>query len=285
MDPRISVVINTLNEEQNLPYALASVRWADEIVVVDMKSDDRTAEIARAAGAKVCLHERTGFVEPARALGIEQAKGPWILLLDADEMVPRALSLRIRELLAADAADVIGLPRLNYVLGVPLMHAGKGPHQEKHPRLFKKGRLDPRAAIHRGLVRDPKARYKDLEYRDGLAVVHFEFLDIEEILEKYDRYSTIEARQAFDAGRRTGPVRVLAEALREFLRRYVRGQGFRSGWRGLRFCLFKAFYRFSTETKLLQLQQGCDRDAVEESYRGIARRLIDEYRDPGSDAR
>jgi glycosyltransferase involved in cell wall biosynthesis len=85
------VVINTLNEERRLPYALRSVQdWVDEIVVVDMHSDDKTVEIAEAFGARIFTHERVGYADPARAFAFARATGDWILILDADELVPRA---------------------------------------------------------------------------------------------------------------------------------------------------------------------------------------------------
>ena len=92
----ISVVINTLNEEKNLAYTLRSVQsWASEIIVVDMHSTDKTVEIAKTHGAKVFYHEPTGFVEPAQEFAVAQASHAWILLLDADEVVPKPLSERL----------------------------------------------------------------------------------------------------------------------------------------------------------------------------------------------
>src|SRR3989344_399647 len=86
---RISVVINTLNEEKNLPRALSSVKnFADEVVVVDMKSKDNTQVLARNYGAKVYEHEQSGYVEPARNFAISKATSDWIFILDADEEVP-----------------------------------------------------------------------------------------------------------------------------------------------------------------------------------------------------
>src|SRR5205809_791168 len=91
--PSISAIILTLNEEKRLPYALRSVTpWVDEIVVVDMQSDDRTVDIAREMGAKIYTHERVEFFESARALGLEKSSGDWILVLDADELIPAPLS-------------------------------------------------------------------------------------------------------------------------------------------------------------------------------------------------
>ena len=81
---RLSIVINTLNEEKNLPRVLASIdSLADEIVVVDMKSDDKTVEIAEKGGAKVYGHERTNYVEPARNFAIAKTTGEWIFIFNA----------------------------------------------------------------------------------------------------------------------------------------------------------------------------------------------------------
>src|SRR5439155_18369699 len=88
---RVTAVVNTLNEEAQLPACLESLRWAAEIVVVDMHSEDRTAEIAAAVGCRVFQHERTGYVEPARNFAIQQAKHSWVLVVDADEQASPGL--------------------------------------------------------------------------------------------------------------------------------------------------------------------------------------------------
>ena len=89
---KISVLINTLNEEAHLPACLESVRWADELVLVDMHSTDRTVAIAESAGCRVFQHDRMGYVEPARNFAIAQANHPWVLVLDADERVSPGLA-------------------------------------------------------------------------------------------------------------------------------------------------------------------------------------------------
>ncbi|MBA3436329.1 MAG: glycosyltransferase, partial [Chloroflexi bacterium] len=89
---KISGIINTRNEAANIRYSVASlVSWCDEVIVMDQESDDGTAEIARAAGATVLSHPHTGFVEPARAAAVDSATGDWLMILDADEIVPPAL--------------------------------------------------------------------------------------------------------------------------------------------------------------------------------------------------
>ena len=90
---RISAVIMTLNEEHNVEFALRSVRpWCDEVIVVDMMSDDRTQEIARRYVDQLLTHERVGFVEPARVQGFAAATGDWIINIDADEVVSPGLA-------------------------------------------------------------------------------------------------------------------------------------------------------------------------------------------------
>src|SRR5688500_8186807 len=92
MKAPISVIINTLNEEANIAACVESVRWAEDVVVVDMHSEDRTAALAESLGCRVFLHERTGYVEPARNFAIAQARHDWVLVLDADERASKALA-------------------------------------------------------------------------------------------------------------------------------------------------------------------------------------------------
>ncbi|MFM7859338.1 MAG: glycosyltransferase family 2 protein, partial [Flammeovirgaceae bacterium] len=93
---RISLVINTLNEEKNIGSCIESARkWVNEIVICDMHSADNTVEIAKQYNAKVIHHDRTGFVEPARYYAISQATCEWVLVLDADEQLTDALGEKL----------------------------------------------------------------------------------------------------------------------------------------------------------------------------------------------
>lgn len=272
-------MVNTLNEEQNLPYALRSVRsWADEIVVVDMYSEDRTTEIARKYGARVFFHERVAAFDAARAFAIAQATGDWILVLDADELVPEPLSRRLLEIAANDEADVVIIPWSNYLLGAPLMHTGWGPEQDKHARFFKRGMLRASAKIHDSLRPSLGARMMELAYQPGLAVVHFNYLDTAQFLEKLNRYTTIEARQAFERGERASARRALYGAAREFVWRYLRGEGYQDGWRGLYLSGLMATYRWATYAKLQELESVGGREAVREFYGRESERILEGYR-------
>ena len=138
MKTRLSVAIITLNEERNLAECLASVAFADEIVVVDGGSQDGTCEIARAAGARVIdAPDWPGFgIQKNRAL--DACSGDWVLSIDADERVPQVLRDEILATLANPACDVYEMPRSSYYCGRFMRHSGWWP--DYVTRLFRRGR-------------------------------------------------------------------------------------------------------------------------------------------------
>ena len=276
----ISVVVNTLNEERRLPYALRSVEsWADEIVVVDMGSDDGTVSVAERFGARVFTHARTGFVEPARAFACAQARGNWVLVLDADELIPSPLARRLRQVAETEDADVVRLPRLNYLLGRPVLHSGWNPGRDRHVRFFRPGCVELSARIHEPPRPLPTARVLDLPAGPGLAIVHFNYADVSHFLQKLDRYTGVEAAQARERGERAGRWRAAAAAAREWGVRYLGHGGYRDGWRGFHLCLFMAFYRLVTFAKLQELEDSAGRPGdVVERYRDEAERWLAGYR-------
>jgi glycosyltransferase involved in cell wall biosynthesis len=270
--------MNTLNEERRLPFALRSVRsWADEIIVVDMHSSDATREIASSFGARVFLHEPLGYADPARAYAIAQATGDWILLLDADELVPLPLSTRLLEVVRSDEADVVVLPWLNYLLGAPLRRTGWGPTQDRHERFFRRGSVATPPEIHGFLEIQPGARVMRLPYMEGLAVVHFNYLDVRHFLEKLNRYTDIESERVRTDAKAGSVPRAGLRALREFWRRYVRLQGYRDGWRGFYLSAMMATYKLAAAAKVREWQVNGDRRAVEASYEAEAEKVAAAY--------
>ena len=306
--PRISVMINTYNEEKNLPYALRSVQsWVNEIVVVDMHSEDRTAAIARDYGAAVYFHERMGFADPARRFAITQTTGEWILMLDADELIPAPLSKRIREIVREDSADVVTFRREEYMLGSPLHNSGYQLAQTKHTRLFKRDFLQANPAIHDFLQPIPEARVLDLPIRPGEVMIHFAYLDTASFLDKMNRYSTIEANQSFARGkgetpawvirdmRPYPPLRILFQGRRSpwwallyaafhTASRYVKNRGYRDGWRGAYIALFWGMYYLAAYAKLTELETVGTREMIEARYHDVAERVLKEYKEAPRDA-
>ncbi|MEM3795630.1 MAG: glycosyltransferase family 2 protein [Thermoprotei archaeon] len=278
MKPKISVVINTLNEEKNLPYALRSVSgWADEIIVVDMYSDDYTVEIAKEYGAKVFFHERIAAFDGARQFAIDQASNEWILILDADELVPKTLSKKLQEIAAMQLADIVSIPRYNYLLGAHIKYSGWGPEQDRQKRFFRKGIAHASSKIHAFLHSLPEARVYNIPYEPDFAIIHFNYINCDHFLEKLNRYTNVEASQAYDRGEKISIPKSLFLSAKEFLNRYFRKQGFRDGWRGFYLSLFMAFYRLSIYCKLIELKDVGTRSEVIAQYHDEAERILSEY--------
>ena len=169
----ISAVINTLNEEANLDYCLRSLRpWCDEIVIVDMLSDDGTMAVARRYADVLLEHERVGFVEPARAKGIDAASGDWILIVDADEVVTPQLAAWIRDFVDSDPPyGLVLLPRANVFLGHWLRSTFWYPGK---PRLFRRGSDEPASAdIHHGLTAAENTKVARIPLDPKLSIWHF----------------------------------------------------------------------------------------------------------------
>lgn len=285
MTQRISVVVNTWNEEHNLPWSLGSVKsWADEIILVDMHSSDRTREVAQSFGAKVYLHEWLGFSEPARAFAIEKASGDFVLLLDADEMIPAPLSRALRTLAEEGRYDIVNLARSNYLLGEKLDHTGWGADQDRHLRFFRKGSLSTSATIHRYLHPVAGARIHQLPADPDLCIVHFNYNDVTQFIDKLNRYTSVEAQQAKARGQHETGWGTTRKVLAEIYRRYVKKRGYRDGWRGFYLSLLMALYRVGTDAKLAELNAGMGPDSARARYRQIAEELLRGYTNNSSNS-
>lgn len=279
----ISAVVNTLNEERRLARCLGSVRpWVDEIVVVDMDSEDRTAEIARSFGARVHRHDRLAYADPARAYALAQATGDWVLVLDADEMVPAALARRLVEIATNAEADVVKIPMINYLFGAALLGTGWGPEQDRHLRFFRRGAVRATGEIHNYLHVVDGARVAELPAIAGRCLVHHNYSDVHQFVEKMNRYTDIEAGDLASQGARISRVAAIGWAARAFVGRYVRHRGFRDGWRGFYLAWLMAGYRLVTAAKLEQLRRAGLGEEIDAGYGRDADRLLAEYEDWGS---
>lgn len=276
--PKISAIIHTLNEEANIANAIRSVTtWVDEVIVVDMYSDDRTVEIAESHGAKVFQHERTGFVEPAREFAEQQATGDWIFVLDADEVASYPLSQTLLRIAREEKVDVCCLPRLNYFGGFPLLHSGWGPKQDLVQRFYRKGYLLHPKNVHGRPVLKEGSRIVDLSFQDGSASIHFSYINVSHVIQKLDRYTNIEAAELFEKGKKAGFREILVRPVLEFINRYVRRKGCLDGWPGFYYCVLMLFYKMTTAMKLRELNLVGDAAAVRQQYQQEAEKYITEY--------
>ena len=188
----VSVVIITLNEEANLARTLQSVAWADEIVIVDSGSTDRTREIAESFHAKFCVEPWRGFAAQ-KNFALEKATCDWVLSLDADEEVEPALADEIRATLAADpAAAGFWIPRKNFFLGRWIRHGGFYPDPKL--RLFRRdaGQFEDRLVHEDARVAGPTAKLKN-------HLLHHAYPTLDSYLDHMNRYSSLGAQMAVGA--------------------------------------------------------------------------------------
>jgi (heptosyl)LPS beta-1,4-glucosyltransferase len=269
----------TLDEEHNLPYCLRSLRpWCDEVIVVDMLSEDGTVGIARRYADRVLSHERVDAFDAARELGVRNARSEWILSVDADEVVHPRLAAWIREFVDGDPPyDVALIPRVNVFLGRWIRSSNWWPG---HPRLFRRGSVEISGQLHRGLSRKPGARVVRLPRGDPqLSMWHFSYPSLESLTHKTNRYSTIDARQRIAAGRKIPrPHELFGPAVRGFWSEYVRRRGYRDGMAGLTFALDRAYRRYLTAAKRWDETHVAARQG---RYDRMRERILDGFPDAG----
>jgi len=245
---KLSVVVITRDEEVNLPRCLKSVAWADELIVVDSGSTDRTIEIAESFGARVIRIEWHGF-GPAKQAGLDQAEGEWLLSLDADEEVPAGLANEIKTVVGEER-EAVGylMPRRTRFLGRWMLHGGWYP--DHILRLFKRvsGRFTD-ASVHEAVVVDgPVARLN----RD---LLHYSYPTLEAYLSKFNHYTTLAAADAFSRGRNAPVARIVLNPVAKFIKQYILKAGFLDGTEGLVLAFLSAGYVLTKYAKLRELKR------------------------------
>lgn len=280
MKPPITVVINTYNEEANLRPCLECVRWADEIIVVDMHSTDRTAQIAREYTDKVLMHENVGYCEPARQFGIDQASNDWVFVVDADEYVPAALRRRVVEILEQENWDVVLIPRRTYFFGLPFKGAGCAPAQDMLPRVFRKSVLSWPTTVHAL----PEIPDRTRVYRltdTSCAIEHLSWTSVQDYLSRLAYCAGVEAKDRVEAGVVTGRGRLGWLMAREFAWRWLRKAGWKDGLRGLALSAVLAGYQAMVALNE-EVMRRCgteDPDSrVRADYDTLVESLADEHR-------
>lgn len=250
---RLSVTIAAKNEENNLRRCLDSVKWADEIVVVDDMSSDRTAEICREYDVVFLANDSQGDFHKNKNLAIEKATGEWILSLDADEVISPELADEIRQAVESDAMIAYYLNRRNFFLGKWIK--GCGWYPDYIIRLFRKGVTKWPLEIHD----TPKVQQ---EARPGYLknpFLHYSYVSLDQYLEKFSRYTSALCREYYAQGKRlkrySFPAVFVVRPAFIFLRKYFLLKGFKDGFRGLFISFSAASTEFVAHAKLWELQQ------------------------------
>jgi glycosyltransferase involved in cell wall biosynthesis len=245
---KISVAIITKNEEVNIRECLESVKWADEIVVVDNGSTDQTRQICQEFQARVYPEEWKGFPRQKNS-AIEKTRNEWVLSLDADERVTPELRQEIESTLENDpAVDGYYIARKNYFLGRWIKHCGWYP--DHNLRLFRKSRggflgraVHERVEIHGkvGYLKNP------MEHRT--------YRSLSDFLERLDRYSGLAAQEMFQGEERCRFTDLFFRPPFTFLQMYFIRLGFLEGYLGFLLSVLYSFYTFAKYSKLKELQE------------------------------
>ena len=245
----ISICVITFNEENNIRACLESVKWADEIIVVDSLSTDRTVEIAREYTDCIIQRPWPGHVEQ-KNFALAQAQSDWVLCLDADERVSPELANEIKNVLSTDNVPEAGfiMPRKTHYLGRWITHGGWYPGRKLR------------------LVRRGEARWKGINPHDHLYVegsvgkltgdiYHYTYKDIADHLNTIDKFTTIAAKEMCARGKGIAPAHMLLNPCAKFLKMYLLRLGFLDGLAGFVVAVLSSYYVFLKYAKLWELQR------------------------------
>ena len=240
--PTLSVILITRNEEANLADCLASLEGiAQQVVVVDTNSSDRTLDIAKSYGAVIAQPQDWPGFGPQKNRALDLATGEWVLSLDADERLTPALKSEIVTAIHHSAhVDCFAIPRLSWYCGRFIRHSGWNP--DYVDRLFKRGSARfSDDLVHERLL--PSGQVAKLEN----PMLHYSFMNYSQVLQKIDRYSTASAEQAFAKGKTSTPLKAVLHGAWSFFRTYFLRAGFLDGPQGFTLAMSNAqgtYYRY-----------------------------------------
>ncbi len=249
---KISAVIIAYNEEKNIAEAIKSVAWADEILVVDSESTDKTRKISESLGAKVLVEKWQGFSEQ-KQFAIDNAAHDWIFSLDADERVSDELKteiLQLKNTLENELADGYKIPRLSFYMNRPIRHCGWYPDWQLRFFDRRKGKWKD-VLIHESVQMQENAKVRKLKGD----ILHY---TIENVSHHHKmigiRYAPLAARQMFERGRRTSLLKIYTAGTTAFLQTYVLKAGFLDGLAGFTISRFAAHHAFLKHLLLWEMQ-------------------------------
>ncbi len=253
----LSVCIIAQDEEDRIAACIESVPFAQEIIVVDSGSTDRTVTVAEKLGARVIRQAWLGYVDQ-KNFAVAQASCDWVLCLDADEQVSTELAAELTALLPRIAqgtarANGYTMPRQTRYLGRWIRHGGYYP--DRKLRLY-----DRRCGCWIGQKVHERAQVEGLVEALRGDLIHYTYRDISHHLRKIDAFTTMSAEQMYERGQRGALWHMLANPEGRFLRMYLLRGGFLDGMAGLIVAVLATHYVFLKDAKLWDLQLGGGRE-------------------------
>jgi glycosyltransferase involved in cell wall biosynthesis len=261
MTADLAAVVLTWNEERHIGECLDSLTWADERVVFDDFSTDRTVDIAKARGARVLQHPFEDFASQRNAaLGAVEAD--WIFFVDADERVTPELAGEVRRVLSYEGNQARAgwwVPRHNYMIGHRMRGGGWYPDYQLRLLQRSRARYDPAHPVHEIVILEGEAGHLENVF------VHYNYDTVADFQRKMDQYASFEARILDKQGVRVRPWTYVRMPLREFWRRFVTLQGYQDHAFGVLFCGLMAWYTFVTYQRLRRIRSSDVADADAQS--------------------
>jgi glycosyltransferase involved in cell wall biosynthesis len=248
----LSVIIITRDEEKNIKDCLESLTWADEIIVVDSGSSDDTIEICKSYTDNVTLSDWSGFGRQKNK-ALDLATSEWVLSIDADERVNPALQREIKSRIAdANAADAFYIPRRSSYCGRMMRHSGWYPDYVL--RLFRRqqGRFSD-DLVHEKVLTSAKVE------KLANPLMHYPMDTFEQAIDKMNLYSTLAARDQFDAGKNSSLFKAMSRGLWTFIRVYFLKRGFLDGPQGFMLAISNAggtYYKYVKLARLIRIANG-----------------------------
>lgn len=248
----LSVVVVTKNEEENIDLCLGSVHgWADEIVVVDDQSTDKTVELAGKFTDKV-FHRKMDVEGAHRNWAYAQASNDWVLSLDADERVTPELREEISQIIARPEHALYTIPRRNYIGNYWVKYGGQYPSAQL--RLFRKGCFRyEETYVH------PRAFSEGTTGHLKSDIIHHSYRDFAHFLQKLNGQTSLEAKKWAEDGRNIKMSKALWRAFDRFLRTYIRKKGYKDGFIGFMVAYFASVYQVMSYAKYWQIKYERDR--------------------------
>jgi len=244
----ISAIIITYNEERNIRDCLESLKWVNEIIVVDAESQDKTTKIAEELGARTYSQKWQGYGKQKNyALG--KATGDWILSIDADERITPELAKEIVEKLTNPSFSGYKIPRKAYFLGRWIRHSGWYPGYVL--RLFQAGMARfAEKEVHEYVELNSKAGYLKNH------LLHYTDDTLDHYLDKFQKYTTLASKELYVHGKRASLSDLFLRPILFFLKMYIAKGGFLDGIHGFILATLSSFYVFVKYAKLWEKEKG-----------------------------
>ena len=239
---KLAAIILTHNEEHHIEACIQSVAFADEILVIDDCSTDRTCDIARSAGARVLVHSLVGDFAGQRNFALTQTEADWVLYVDADERVMEGASQELRRVMERNERAAYEIKRINVAFGQRMYYGGHRPDYVR--RFFPRDGVQWEGLVHERVRTELPVR------RLSSRLLHYTYTEWHRYFEKLNQYTTLMAERQYKEGKRASFIKILLDPPYAFFRFYILQRGFLDGRMGFILAMFHGFYTMVKYVKL-----------------------------------